>query len=85
VEILIDDGTVSHDFDELDDLTHAYTISVHGVAATSASWLKAGVIGNDEGAGTVFLIIWRREPHDHPDRSCSHVAVRTSTPARRIG
>jgi hypothetical protein len=51
VEILIDDrDTVSHDFDELDDLTHAYTISVHRSQGREYPFVVATLVFNFGGS-----------------------------------
>jgi hypothetical protein len=45
VEIIIDDGvTVTYDFDELDDLTHAYAISVHRSQGSEYPFVVAPLI-----------------------------------------
>jgi exodeoxyribonuclease V alpha subunit len=53
VEIVIDDGaTVSYGFDELDDLTHAYAISVHRSQGSEYPFVVAPIVAE---AGGIML------------------------------
>ncbi|WP_308250922.1 SF1B family DNA helicase RecD2 [Nonomuraea rhizosphaerae] len=50
VEILIDDGdTVTYGFDELDDLTHAYAISVHRSQGSEYPFVVAPIVAESGG------------------------------------
>jgi exodeoxyribonuclease V alpha subunit len=71
VEILIDDGdTVTYDFDELDDLTHAYAISVHRSQGSEYPFVVAPLVVDFGG-----IMLRRRLLYTLITRARSHVIL----------